>query len=454
MSNNDTAEPTVIANCTAITMDPELRVLSPAWISISDGMITRIASTPDVHASGRVIDGSGKVLIPGIVNAHTHLWQTLIRGKYELMPFNDWLAAIYACRDHLTPDDCRTSAQLGGLESLRSGVTTVVDHQFLHRGSDLAHGAIEGLLDVGIRSVVARTIMDEGAIVPATACETAEAGLDSVTELLTHYKDLRARGLLTVMTGPNTPGVSASIDLAQATISFCRDNGIRQSMHLAESPTVREAVRKRFGSDGVIQWLAAGDALGPETLAAHCVDLTPADIAVLAEHRVSVAHNPVSNLFLADGIAPVAEMLAAGVVVGLGTDGAASNNSQDMFEVTKMATLLQRARTGRADILEPMRSLQLATLDSARAVGIDHLVGSIEVGKRGDLVLIDLQRGVHNVAVHDPVSALIHTARPCDVDTVLVDGRVLLEDGKATNIDEPGLLVKAQEAGESLIRKL
>jgi 5-methylthioadenosine/S-adenosylhomocysteine deaminase len=451
--STDTTSSLLISNCTAITMNPDLAVLPSAWVSVSDGLITRVADTPpDEGGHATVIDGSGKVLIPGIVNAHTHLWQTLIRGKYELIPFTDWLAAIYAC--DLTADDCALSARLGALESVRSGVTTIVDHQFIHRGSDLAHGAIEGLLSIGIRSVVARTIMDGGAIVPRTARETVESGLASVSELMSEYKSERESGMLTIMTGPNTPGVSASLETAQATIAFCRDNGIRQSMHLAESTTVRQAVRERFGDDGVVQWLAAGDALGPETLAAHCVDLTATDIAVLAERGVTVSHNPVSNLFLADGFAPMPEMRDAGIVVGLGTDGAASNNSQDMFEVLKFATLLQRARTGRADVLQPMESLKLATLDGARAVGVDHLVGSIETGKRADLVLLDLHRCAHNVAVHDPVSALVHTARPCDVDTVLVDGRVLLRDGRPTTVDEDALLRQAQDAGEALLRRL
>ena len=445
----------VIAGGTAVTMNDEVPVVDPAWVHVRDGIIEQVSDTPITPGpEDRVLDATGKVVIPGIVNTHTHLWQVLIRGLYELLPFRDWLAAIYACGEHLTPEDCRIAAELGAVESLHSGVTTVLDHQFLHRGSEFADATIDALLGVGIRAVVARTIMDTGDIVPAVSKETPGDGLRAVEDLLTRYEGQRASGMLTVMTGPNTPGVSASMELAVATREFCQQHGIDQSMHVAESTTVRTRVREQHGHDGAVALLAANEAIGPETLAVHCVDLTASDIKAFADLGVRVAHNPVCNLFMGDGMAPVAEMLEAGITVGLGTDGAASNNSQDMLEVLKFASLVQRGRTQRADVIPPLRALRMATFDGARAAGIGHLVGSVEPGKRADLAVVDLRRSAHNVTVHDPVSALVHTARPPDVDTVIVDGQVVLEHGQVIGVDEGALFAEAQQAGEALAVRL
>jgi 5-methylthioadenosine/S-adenosylhomocysteine deaminase len=186
--------------------------------------------------------------------------------------------------------------------------------------------------------------------------------------------------MLTLMTGPNTPGVSASGELSQETKRYADEHGLRISAHIAESASVVTAVEKRYARHGVVHWLDELGALGPKMIAAHSVHLTPDEVQIFAERGVSVAHNPVSNMFLGDGIAPIVEMLAAGVTVALGTDGAASNNSQDMFEVTKMAGLLQRAHHQDARAVSPTQALRMATINGAKALGLDHLVGSIEVG--------------------------------------------------------------------------
>ena len=189
-------------------------------------------------------------------------------------------------------------------------------------------------------------------------------------------------------------------------------------------------------------------------IAAHSVHVSSDEIAIMARRGVSVCHNPVSNLFLGDGFAPVAEMLAADVTVALGTDGAASNNSQDMFEVIKMAGLVQRARKQDPHAITPMQALRMATIGGARALGIDRLVGSIELGKRADLTMVDLYRGPHTIAFHNVASQLVHCARPSNVDVVMVDGRVLLEAGRMVDLDEAELLATAQAAGRRLVERL
>lgn len=174
----------------------------------------------------------------------------------------------------------------------------------------------------------------------------------------------------------------------------------------------------------------------------------------MARRGVAVAHNPVCNTYMGDGIAPIAEMLRAGVTVALGTDGAASNNSQDVFKVVKMAGLLQRARSQDPQAVPPMQALRMATINGARALGLDRLVGSLEPGKRADLIVVNLRAAPYNVAVHDVVSHLVYCAKATDVELTMVDGRVLMEGRRAAAVDEPALVAEAQEAAEGLVRRL
>ena len=446
---------TLIEAATVLTMNATDEVLAPGWVEIRDGQITAVSGSPlDGAEADQRIDGQRKVVMPGLVNAHTHLYQTLIRGVYEEMPFGEWLRAIYHCGRVLTPEDCFVGARLGALEALRSGVTTVLDHQFLNRGVELAEATINGIRAVGLRAVLARTIMDIGDLAPPEVVETPREGLRSVEALLERYKGQTDDGLLTLMIGPNTPGASASGELARATRAFANQHGLGQSMHLAESASVVETVRARYGKPGVAAWLDEVGALGPRLIAAHSVHVSEDEIQILARRGVSVSHNPVSNMFLGDGIAPVVEMLAAGVNVALGTDGAASNNSQDMFEVVKMAALLQRVRLQDAHAISPYEALRMATINGARALGLDHLVGSLEPGKRADLIMLDLYSAAHSVAVHNVVSHLVHCAAPDDVRLVMVDGRTLMDQAEIVGLDEPRLLAEAQSAGEVLVRRL
>ena len=446
---------TIIEDATIVTMNPRDEVLARGWIDVRDGAIAAVSAAPlDPSRADRRIDGRGKVVMPGLVNAHTHLFQTFLRGVYEHLPFTEWLRRIYHCGVALTPEDCRLSARLGALESLKGGVTTVLDHQFLNRGNELAEATLAGMRAIGVRTALARTIMDLGELAPPEMLETPAEGLRHMEALLAAHRSELGDGMLSLMTGPNTPGVSATGEAAAATQRFAAERGLRVSAHIAESCSVLEAVQRRYGRPGVILWLEELGALGPNWIAAHSVHLSPEEIGIMARRGVCVAHNPVSNMFLGDGVAPVVDLLQAGVTVALGTDGAASNNSQDMFEVVKAAALLQRAHRQDPQAIPPLQALRLATINGARALGLDGLVGSLEPGKRADLIMLDLRAAPHNVAVHNVVSHLVHCAKATDVEMVMVDGRVLMEGRRVAGVDEAGLLVAAQAAAERLVRRL
>jgi 5-methylthioadenosine/S-adenosylhomocysteine deaminase len=448
----------LIENATVVTMNAAGDVLAGGAVAIEGPRIQgvyRQGEVPRDEPIGHRLDARGRVVMPGIVNAHTHLFQTLIRGVYERLGFLEWLRRIYLTGRVLEPEDCLEGALVGLTEAVQCGVTTVVDHHFLNRTAELPDATIEGFREVGVRCVLARCIMDVGGLAPAEVVETPEAGLRACDELLSRHRAEIEAGRLLVWTGPNTPPINASEALIRETHAFAAARGIGVSSHVAEAASVVEATRAQHGADGVIELFHRLGALGgPRLLAAHSVHLSEREIRLLGEAGGSVSHNPVSNGFLGDGIAPITEMLAAGVNVALGTDGAASNNSQDMFEVMKVAALFQRARTQDPAALPPETVLRLATINGARALGLEGELGSLEADKRADLIVVDLEGAIHNCAVHDVLSHLVFTARSSDVRTVLVDGRVLMDEGVLQTVDAEAVRAAGQTRAESLVRRL
>jgi 5-methylthioadenosine/S-adenosylhomocysteine deaminase len=447
----------LIHNATVVTMNAAGDVLPGGAVAIEGARIRgvyRAGEAVPAEPVARRINAHGAVVMPGLINAHTHLFQTLIRGVYERLGFLEWLRRIYLTGRVLEAEDCLQGALVGLGESVQSGVTTVVDHHFLNRTPELAEATIAGFRQVGVRCVLARCIMDVGGLAPPEVVETPEAGLRACEALLaSHRADVEA-GWLSLWTGPNTPPINSSETLIRDVADFARARGIGVSTHVAEATSVVEATRTEHGDEGVIALFDRLGALGPRLLCAHSVHLSPREIALLAAAGASVSHNPVSNGFLGDGIAPVTDMLAAGVNVALGTDGAASNNSQDMFEVMKVAALFQRARTQDPAALPPETVLRLATINAARALGLEAEIGSLEPGKRADLIVVDLAGALHNTAVHDVLSHLVFTARPPDVRTVLVDGRLLLDDGILQTVDAAAVRAAGQARADSLFHRL
>ena len=441
--------PLAITGGTVITMDADRRVLPNATVTVRDGAIVAVDDgAPEMTDDARVIDATNAVVLPGLVNAHTHLLQVLLRGVYEELPFSEWLRNIYHLGERLTEEHNHVSALLGCGESLLSGVTTVVEHNFLNRSTGLARATVEGMREAGVRVAYARTAMDLGELAPASALERPDEATDAVDALI---DDLGTDDpMLSVLSGPNTPGVSASAELVLAINRHARERGLRQSMHLAENEGVVAAVRERYGVDGVVRWLDGLGILDDMVIAPHSVSLHPDEIATLARRGVHVSHNPVSNMFLGDGVAPIVDLAAAGGNVCLGTDGAASNNVQDMIQVIKMASLLQRAHRRDPGAVPPMEALAMATINGARALGLDGLIGSLEPGKRADVIVVDLDTP-HATVTHDPVSQVVYCASASDVRTVLVDGNVIVDDFALTTMDVASVLPAARRAAAELL---
>jgi 5-methylthioadenosine/S-adenosylhomocysteine deaminase len=397
-----------------------------------------------------IIDGAGAVLMPGLVNAHTHLYQVLLRAVWEDLELMSWLERIYGCARVLRPEHFYAGSLLACAEALRGGVTTICEHNFLNPSAECALETVRAMGAAGVRAVFARTIMDSGEIVPQCTRESPETAFRRIEALMSAFAGARN---LTFMTGPNTPPINSSPELLREIRNFAATKALGISAHVAESHSVVACVKRLHGAEGVVEFLQRFSLPAPNSVFAHCVHVSGEEIRILKESGAAVSHNPVSNMMLGDGVAPVVEMLSQGVTVALGTDGAASNHSQDMFETMKAASLLQKVHHRDAGIIKPYQVLRMATVQGAKALGLERLCGTIEAAKRADLILIDIDT-LHNQPVNDIASQIVHCAKAGDVRTVIVDGEILMRDRRLLRLDERNLLESARSAHRDLMTRL
>jgi 5-methylthioadenosine/S-adenosylhomocysteine deaminase len=441
----------ILTNALVVAMT-ERRKSFCGFVRIKDGVIAEVSegSPYRIGDNEEIIDARGCVMMPGLVNAHTHLYQVLLRAVWEDLPLLPWLKRIYGVAQVLRPEHCYAGTMLGCIEAIRSGVTTLCEHNFLNPHPECAFETIRAIRDSGLRAVFARTIMDTGDIVPDCVKETSDQAFRHVEQIIEAHKK---SDLLSFMTGPNTPPLNTTPELLRDIRRFADAKSIGISAHVAESKSVVEFTLQEHGKNGVVEFLDEFGIPARNSIFAHCVHISDHEIQILKERGTSVSHNPVSNMMLGDGVAPVAAMLREGVNVALGTDGAASNHSQDLFETMKTASLLQKVHHRDAGVIDPYAVLRMATTGGARALGVAARVGTIEVGKRADLILIHLDT-VHNQPVNDLFSQLVHCAKASDVQTVIVNGRVLMRERQLQLAEEGKVLEEARKANLDLMSRL
>ena len=439
-----------VTNAVILPMTQERRSFS-GYVKIRDGIIAEVGEgTAQVTNDDQVVDAPGCALLPGLINAHTHLYQVLLRAVWEDLELMPWLRRIYGCARVLRPEHFYAGSLLGCIESIRSGVTTVCEHNFLNPSADCAFETIRAMQKSGLRAVFARTVMDAGEIVPDCTKEKPEQAFRAIEAILTKHRN---DGQLSFLTGPNTPPINTTTDLLHEIRRFADDKSLGISAHVAESKSVVECVRREHGKNGVVEFLEQFGIPAANSIFAHSVHVSKAEITILKETGSSVSHNPVSNMMLGDGVAPVVEMLRQGVNVALGTDGAASNHSQDLFDTMKAASLLQKVHHQDAGIIDPYSVLRMATAGGAKALGLDSICGTIEVGKRADLILLDIDT-IHNQPVNDVFSQIVHCAKASDVQTVIVNGEILMRDHEFTQLDDKKILADAKVAHRDLMERL
>lgn len=399
---------------------------------------SRITELGEVKRSADyVIDGRGKVALPGLVNAHTHLAMTLFRGIADDMELMSWLTEkIWPLEVKLKREDVFWGSLLGCAEMIRSGTTCFVDQYFF---MDAVAQAIE---ESGIRGVISHGIIDLG--------DEARRKKDIEEAVRIVKLQGRADGRVLTMFGPHAP-YSCSKECLLEVKELAREFGVGITIHLAESERDIESTISFHGKRPV-ELLQEIGFLGPEVLAAHCVHVNETEMEILRRNGVKVAHNPQSNLKLASGIAPVWDYLKRGITVAIGTDGAASNNNLDMFEEMRTCSLIAKVKTGDPTVVDATTVLRMATIEGARAVGLEKEIGSLEVGKKADIILVDFRKP-HLTPVHDVVSHLVYSACGQDVSTVIVDGKILMEEKKLVVLDEQEILERAQRVAEDLVSR-
>lgn len=439
-----------ITNALILPMTEEKKSFN-GYVRVEGGAIAEVgAGASPQFRSEQFIDAAGAVLMPGLVNAHTHLYQVLLRAVWEDLPLMPWLKRIYGAAQALRPEHFYAGSLLGCIEAIRSGVTTVCEHNFLNPDPQCAFETVRAIRESGLRAVFARTIMDTGEIVPECTKEKPEVAFGRIESILAQHKGSEN---LTFMTGPNTPPINTTPALLKEIRRFADANGIGISAHVAESKSVVECVRQQHGKKGVVEFLQQFGIPGHNSIFAHSVHVSEDEIAILKETGSSVSHNPVSNMMLGDGVAPVVEMLRQEVNVALGTDGAASNHSQDLFDTMKSASLLQKVHHQNAGVIKPYDVLRMATVGGAKALGLGSVCGTIEAGKRADLIVVDLET-IHAQPINDVYSQIVHCAKAADVQTVIVNGEVLMKDRELARHDEGRLLADARRVNIDLMQRV
>ncbi len=387
------------------------------------GRITAVGRSLVPPAGSRIIDAAGDYLLPGFVQTHIHLCQTLFRGYADDRALLEWLRTrIWPMEAAHTPTSLKASVALAVDELLHGGTTTVLTMETVHD----TDAVFEALAPLGIRAVVGKCMMDADAEVPRRLLEQTQASIDESVALARRWHG-QANGRLRAAFAPRF-AVSCSRELLEAVAVLSREHGLLVHSHASENRSEIELVRARTGL-GNIRYLAEVGLADRHVCLAHCVWVDAEEQRLIAERRVQVLHCPGSNLKLGSGIAPIAELRRLGVGVSLGADGAACNNSLDMFQEMRLAATLQAVRLGPGTL--PAREVvAMATRGGAAALGLEAEIGTIETGKRADLILIRRSQP-HQVPDPDPYGTFVYATRATDVRTVLVDGEILIDNGRA-----------------------
>jgi len=448
----------IFENCTILTMDGRRRIVAGGAIAVREGRIAAVGKQEAVRSQfpGDLerVDLGGMLVLPGLVNTHVHLSQALIRGCADDLSLVGFLnQRVWVLQGNYDQEDGRLSAELCLLEMLKSGTTSFVESMTAHRyGFDGIARAVERS---GMRAALSKIVMDRPSYAMAEnsmhpgMIEGAEESFAEALELHARWHGA-AEGRIQVWFGPRPPGGTSTATLRRLGEAV-RERGMRLTIHLAE---VRDDIAYIRGESNLpaVEYAKSVGLLGPNILLIHMVWVGPEEISLLAETGTHVTHNPLSNSKLASGIAPIPEMLQAGVNVGLGTDAATCSNDYDMVRAMRWASFLHKARCLDPEIMPCETVLEMATLNGAKAMGLEGEIGSLEVGKRADFIALDMNKP-HLTPAPNPVSALVSAATGKDVDTVVIGGKVVVQGGRCLTLDEERILAEARERAKSLYRR-
>ena len=428
----------VIRGATILTMNDAFEVIE-GDVLVRDGRIAELGRITGDVAVDRTIDGRGSYLLPGFIQTHIHLCQTLFRGYADDLALLDWLKSrVWPMEAAHTPASLAAAARQAASELLRSGTTTALTMETVHD----TDAVFEALEPMGLRAVVGKCMMDADSAVPPRLLEQTSRSIDDSVAIARRWHG-RANGRLRAAFAPRF-AVSCSRELLEAVAALAAQHDLVVHTHASENRDEVALIKTRTGRKN-IDYLADTGLTTHRLCLAHCVWVDDGEQALMAERDVKVLHCPGSNLKLGSGLAPVVEMRQRGISVSLGADGAACNNHLDMFEEMRLAAVLQSVRL-QPGALNARDVVQMATREGARALGLDADIGSIEVGKKADLILID-------AAGPDPYSTIVYASRGTDVRTTIVDGQVLIDDFRPVLWDPAELAASARREGAALARR-
>ncbi|HEY0703333.1 MAG TPA: amidohydrolase [Candidatus Acidoferrales bacterium] len=424
----------VVTNGTVITMDGQRRVIANGAVAVRGDSIVAVGPSAEIGAqydAAKTIDAHGAIVMPGLINGHAHAAMSLLRGMAEDLSLDDWL------KKYIFPAEARNvneefvvwGTRLGILEMMRGGITTYADMYYFE------DAVARVTKEAGMRGVLGETIID----FPAPDNKTVAQALEYTQKFMDHWK---GDPLIVAAAAPHSM-YTCSAKTLQDAAALARKNHAPILIHLAEAPFELQQSREKYGITPA-GYLAREGILGPDVVGAHCVWVDQADIALLVKFGVGCTNNPSSNMKTAAGVSPVVDMLAAGQAVGLATDGAASNNNQDLFEEMDLAAKLQKITRMDSRALPAEQVVEMATIGGARAIHMEKLIGSLEAGKKADLILVDTT-APHATPMYNVYSQLVYALKATDVRTVVIGGKIVMEDRRMTTLDEPAILAKANE---------
>jgi 5-methylthioadenosine/S-adenosylhomocysteine deaminase len=424
----------LVTGGTVVTMDAQRRVIEDGAVAIRGDSIVAVGPRAEIESrfeAAQTIDAHGALVMPGLINGHAHAAMSLFRGLADDLALDEWLQKYIfpAEARNVTPDFVNWGTKLGVLEMLRGGITTYADMYYFE---DVVARVTK---DAGMRGVLGETIID----FPAPDNKTPGDALAYTQKYLDHWK---GDPLIIAAVAPHSIYTCSEKTLQDAA-ALARRNGAPILIHIAEAQFELEQSREKHGATPVAYLERAG-ILGPDVIGAHCIWVDQADIATLAHFNVGCINNPSSNMKTAAGVMPVPEMLAAGEPIGLATDGAASNNNQDMFEEMDLAAKLQKIAGMNPRALPEKQVVEMATINGARALHLEKIIGSLETGKKADLILVDIG-APHATPMYDVYSELVYALKASDVRTVVIAGNVVMRDRRMLTLDEKEILAKAEE---------
>ena len=424
----------IILGDTIVTMDAMGTILENGAVAVSDGVILAVGPAAQItaeYSAMETLDGENRIVMPGLINGHSHAAMTLFRGVADDLALMDWLNNyIFPSEVQFVDSELvRIGTELACWEMIRGGTTTFVDMYYY------PETVAEVVDSCGMRALVSATVIDQRSPDAESAADSIQKGI----EFIGRWKNKNSR--ITPIFGPHS-NYTLNAEQLQAVRAAATEYGVGISIHMSESPFELQYSKDTFGKTSVEFYESIGFLDGP-TIAAHMIWPTAVEIPILVERKIGVIHNPTSNMKIASGISPIVEMLQAGVRIGLGTDGAASNNDLDMWEEMRLAALLQKVDRMNPTVMPASTVLGMATSGGAIAIGLGDAVGSIEVGKRADIIQVAFD-DVHHVPTYDVISHLVYVTDEQDVASVVVDGKVLMRNGEILTIDTERVTAEAK----------